>query len=325
VLKALNGEIDMMDRHIATPDNKAVFIDNQEKGGYTFFDVKYAFECPTVLALNLAHKDPAVREVFQKVDFRIALSHAINRQEIIDIIGLGIGEPWQWAPLRQSPLFNETLAKQYTEYAPAKANLLLDGIVPKKDAEGMRLRPDGQQLGFVMENSNINSDMLDMVVKYWKDVGVRCLNKLEDRSLLYERKRANECDIAIWGGDGGMDVILEPRWYFPYSEESNYAMAWVHWYTSGGKEGEEPIEPAKKQMELYDKLLTTPDIEDQYELMREILKIAQEQFWGIGLYVPGPGYAIVKNKFRNVPQKYWGSWLYPNPGPLNPYHFFWDV
>ncbi|NLS77923.1 MAG: ABC transporter substrate-binding protein [Chloroflexi bacterium] len=324
-MMALAGELAYQDRHVATLANKPLFMENAQKIDIRFVDTQGSSMNACTIALNWTHKDPALRELIQNKDFRIALSVAINRQEIIDIIGLGIGEPWQWAPLRQSPLFNETLAKQYTEYDPAKANQLLDGIVPKKDAEGMRLRPDGQQLGFVMENSNINSDMLDMVVKYWKDVGIRCLNKLEDRSLLYERKRANECDIAIWGGDGGMDVILEPRWYFPYSEESNYAMDWVHWYTSAGKEGSEPIEPAKKQMELYDKLLITPDLEDQNDIMREILKIAEEQFWGIGLYVGGPGYAIVKNKFRNVPQKYWGSWLYPNPGPLNPCQFFWDA
>ena len=32
-LKALNGEIDMTDRHICTPDNKAVFTDNKQKAG----------------------------------------------------------------------------------------------------------------------------------------------------------------------------------------------------------------------------------------------------------------------------------------------------
>ena len=30
----------------------------------------------------------------------------------------------------------------------------------------------------------------------------------------------------VWGGDGGLDVILEPRWYFPYSGESLYGEAW---------------------------------------------------------------------------------------------------
>ena len=38
VLKAANGEIDMMDRHIATNANKPVFVDNLKKGDYRFFE-----------------------------------------------------------------------------------------------------------------------------------------------------------------------------------------------------------------------------------------------------------------------------------------------
>jgi len=176
----------------------------------------------------------------------------------------------------------------------------------------------------VASNQQARIDSLELIKKYWADVGIRMTVKPEDRSLLYTRKEANECDIAVWGGDGGYDVILEPRWYFPYSTESNYAMRWVNWYQSGGKEGEEPVPEAKKQMELYDKLLTTPGTEAQNAIMKEILQIAQEQFWVMGTFRGGPGYSVVKNKFRNVPAVYWGSWLYPDPGPLNPCQFFWD-
>ena len=37
-LKAAAGEIDMMDRHIATNANKPVFVDNMKKGDYSFFE-----------------------------------------------------------------------------------------------------------------------------------------------------------------------------------------------------------------------------------------------------------------------------------------------
>ena len=45
----------------------------------------------TALAINLTHLDPVKREIFQNKDFRIGLSHAINRQEIVDIVYLGQG------------------------------------------------------------------------------------------------------------------------------------------------------------------------------------------------------------------------------------------
>ncbi|MEZ4637678.1 MAG: ABC transporter substrate-binding protein [Caldilineaceae bacterium] len=142
-LRALNGDIDMQDRHIATLANKAVFADNAEAGEYGFFDTIPSGMNTVAIALNLTHKDPVKREIYQNKDFRIALSHAINRQEIIDVVYVGQGEPYQLAPRPTSPFYNETLAKQYTEYDPAEANEILDSIFPEKNADGIRLGPDG--------------------------------------------------------------------------------------------------------------------------------------------------------------------------------------
>lgn len=56
--------------------------------------------------------------------------------------------------------------------------------------------------------------------------------------------------------------------------------------------------------------------------MREILQIAADQFYYIGISSTPDDYAVVRNTFRNVPQTMWGAWIYPNPGPVNPEHFF---
>jgi peptide/nickel transport system substrate-binding protein len=327
VMMAVAGEISYQGRHIASLANKPLFMDNMESADIRFIDTVGSGMNALTLPLNLTHKDPGMREVFQMKDFRIALSHAINRQEIIDVVNLGQGEPWQCAPLPESPLYNETLATQYTEFDPDLANQMLDEILPEKDGEGMRLRPDGESLGIVAEvasNQQARIDALELIKNYWANVGVRMTIKAEDRSLLYERKDANDCDMAVWGGDGGMDVVLEPRWYFPYSHESNYAEAWVDWYNTVGQEGEEPPAAARQQMELYDKLKITVGTEAQNELMTEILNVAQEEFWVMGTYRTPPGYEVCKNKYRNVKQPNLGSWLYPNPGPQNPCQYYWE-
>ncbi|MEO1018807.1 MAG: ABC transporter substrate-binding protein, partial [Pseudomonadota bacterium] len=97
-LMAMNGEIDFQDRHIATVTNKPVFFDNQERGDYRFLTTIPSSSNTMVLQLNLNHDDPVLREIFNNKDFRIGLSHAINRQEIIDVVFTGQGEPYQMAP-----------------------------------------------------------------------------------------------------------------------------------------------------------------------------------------------------------------------------------
>ncbi len=328
VLKALNGEIDMQDRHIAQDRNKSVFFDNQQKGNYRFFETIPSSMNTAVIALNLAHKDPVLRQIFQDKRFRMALSHAINRKEAIDLLFVGQGEPAQVAPLKESPWYHERLEKQYLEYNPQLANRLLDEMgLTRKDSRGMRLRPDGKPIYIAFEVAGGVFgpwvDLLELVKKYWAAVGIDMDPKVEDRSIFYTRKEANEHDAGIWGGDGGlMDGLLDPRWFFPFSNESIFATAWAQWFQSGGTRGEEPIEPAKRQMELYQELSATADEAKQIQLMKQILDIAADQFWVIGISRPIRGYGIVRNDFHNVPKVMPGAWLYPNPGPTNPPQYF---
>lgn len=330
-LKALNGEIDMQDRHIATLDNKAVFVDNAEVGGYGFFETVPASMNMQTISLNLTHKNPVMREIFQNKDFRIGLSHAINRQEIIDTIYVGQGEPWQLAPRPTSPFHNEQLAKQYTEYDVAKANEHLDKAgYTERDADGYRLGPDGNRIAFLVDVQSVNQnwiDTLELIKKYWADVGIQMEPNVMDRSLMYTRKDSNEHDAATWGGDGGLDVVLEPRWYFPFSGESLYAEAWKEYFVNPSGVGslvppEEPPAGPKKQMELYNQLKATGDGAEQEALMKEIIAIAADEFYALGISLPAPGYGIVKNNFKNVPASFPNAYLYPHPAPTNPEQYY---
>lgn len=327
VLKALNGEIDMQDRHIATNDNKAVFFDNMEEGDYHFFETSPSLMNTMVIALNLTHLDPVKREIYQNKDFRIGLSHAINRQELIDLVFVGQGIPYQAAPRPESPLYNEQLATQYTEYDLDLANKHLDKAgYTERDSDGYRLGPDGERITIVVESATVKvemNDMLELISQYWAHVGIDMQVRVEDRALMYDRKDANEHDAVVWDGDGGMDVLLEPRWYFPFSNESNFAQAWQYWYNNPGDgRAEEPVEAAKKQMELYDQLKATGDTAEQEALMAEILQIAADEFWVMGISLPANGYGIVKNDMHNVPASFPAAWLYPHPGPTNVFMYY---
>ena len=61
---------------------------------------------------------------------------------------------------------------------------------------------------------------------------------------------------------------------------------------------------------------------DMYAVMKEILAIAKDQFYVIGISASPPGYGIVKNNFHNVPESMIGSWQYPDPAPTNPEQFW---
>jgi peptide/nickel transport system substrate-binding protein len=325
LLKALNGEIDMMARHFTSDANKPVLFDGQEKGDYHFVTINSTGENTMNLCFNLAHKDDGLREVFQKKEFRIAMSHAINRQDIIDTVFVGQGTPRQSGPIEASKFYNEQLATQYLEYDVAKANQILDDLGLEKGADGMRKRFDGEPLYFnidCMVNAATHGQVMEMVSKMWKEVGVDSAVKNIERALFYERKQANEHDmVPFWVGDG-MVVLVDPRSYMPYSHESPFGNAWVTWRDTEGAEGVEPLPPAKRQIELYQTIQATASDEEKEKLMKEILQIAADEFWVIGMCTPTPGYGIVKNNFKNVPESYFSWWPARDPANTNPEQFY---
>ncbi len=176
-LKALNGEFDVQDRHIATNANRSVFYDAQQAGDFHFYETVPSSSNVMVLALNLTNLDQQHREIYQNKDFRIGLSEAINRQEIIDTIYVGQGKPYQVGPRPQSPFYNDQLATQYTEYNPDDANAELDKVLPNKDADGYRLMPDGNRLTIAMEAITSLQpewpDDLQLIQQYWADCRYR--------------------------------------------------------------------------------------------------------------------------------------------------------
>lgn len=329
ILSGLNGEIDLLSPAVPVLRDKPLFFDGQEAGGFHLIDTIPAIMNTLILALNLTHTDEAKRAIFANKDFRVGLSHAINRQEIIDAVFVSQGEPWQAAPRPESPLFyNETLAKQYTEYDVDLANQHLDKVLPEKDGDGFRLGPDGKGFFFTVEGALDGNvawpDMLEMVRAYWEAVGIKAQVKGIERSLYYERVSTNQHDATFWAGGGGIDVVLGANWYFPSSTlGSIYATGWAAWY--GNPEADTAMEPpadVQKQMEIYRQLSGSVESAEQAELMNQILEIAVDQFYGIGLVLPPAGFTAVTNRMHNIPAPMLDAWLYPSPAPTNPEQYF---
>ena len=314
------GKIDMQTRHI--PQKVVNKMDRMER-----FALVSSFSNTAVISLNLTHPDPGLREIFQNKDFRIGLSCAINREEIIATVFDGDGEPYQAAPKRESPFYNKRFAHQFTEYNVELANEYLNRAgCAARDNEGYRLRPDGQRITITLDVIDFLSmlEVAKRIPDYWKAVGIETRLNVLERDVLYQRKGNNQHDAVVWVGDGGLAVLLEPRWYFPYSyQESNYAIPWARWYHNRQDPlGQPPPGIVQRQMNLFDLLLATGDPAKQHALMQQIIDIAAEQFYVIGVSTPPVRYGILRPGFNNVPGLIPHSWAYPHPAPTNPCQYY---
>ncbi|GAA5029076.1 ABC transporter substrate-binding protein [Actinopolymorpha pittospori] len=328
LLQTTEGRYSLPPSDLLTLQDKPVVAAAREKGKYHFVDWVTSTMNDAILALNLTHRDPALREVFQNRDFRIGLSYAINRPEVIRAVYQRQGTPWQVGPRKESDFYDEKLATQYIEYDVAKADQHLDQAgLTRRDAQEFRLRPDGKRIAFDVEIPTgfkpAWTDAAELLRGYWKNVGVDMRVKSESDSLFQVRVEANQHDAVLYDGNAGLrDALLDPTWYFPYGSGSFFAVAWGTWYNSGGKTGMEPPAYAREQMDLYDRIKVTVDPDQQRELYMRILRIAQEQFYAIGLVLPAVGYNVVQDNLHNVPKSVPEAWLYPDPGPTRPEQFF---
>ncbi|TCL71126.1 ABC transporter substrate-binding protein [Rhizobium sp. BK251] len=329
LLKAMQGEIDLMDQYIATPNNKAVLYDAREQGGYDFYTLKSTEANVMNFIFNLNHNDETKRKLFQNKNFRAALSTALDRQTLIDAVLVGQGAPAQPSIKEGDPLYNEQLATQFTAYDVDKANAMLDEIVPKRDDQNFRLDDEGRRLTIIFEIDQARAvflDLFQLVIPMFQAVGIDAQMRSMDRSLWETRVRQGrdfDATAHQFGANGGIAAMLDPRYYAPTDNNAMYAPGWQLWYRDRNNENAvEPPEETKKQLALYDKLKATSDPAGQAEIMKELLQAAAENFYVFGISQQPDGYGIVKNNLKNVTKTMPNSFGWPTPAPTMPEQFY---
>ena len=144
--------------------------------------------------------------------------------------------------------------------------------------------------------------MFELIARQWTEIGVKTELKLEARQLFYTRKSALLHDVGVWGSADELIPVMDPRWFFPYSEESIQGIGYARWFQSNRLKGIElPLE-IKECMRLYQQIEKTPESSEQIRLFKQIIDLNQKNLWIIGTVGRIPSIFIVKDTFRNVPQ-----------------------
>jgi len=300
-LKAIAGEIDLISRGLSV-GKYPLYMENRDKGDYRVLAWQDPFGSRPELMLNQTVEDPNLRKLFTDVRFRQALSLGINRNEINELIYNGLGEPRQASLVKASRHYNEEWTQLYAEFDPDKANSMLDEIgLNKKNADGIRLHPDGTPVSFVVENIDVAwyVDTVGLVVDYWKNLGLQVTQKTSARSLYTERRNANEIQVQSWTQPGG-SLLFNVWTFFPYHTQG-WAPKNAIYYKTGGSEGEKPVGDIARLLEIYELYQMTADPAAQDVLLNEAVAIHMKNLYMIGTVGAMPQFVIAKNNFRNVP------------------------
>jgi peptide/nickel transport system substrate-binding protein len=312
LMKALSGEIDWQYYMVGGLSDYPVLVENREKGGYDVArNVPIDGLAAVALFINQNVKDPKLRELFRNRNFRLALSLAINRDEINQLLYLGRSKNINLALMESSFYYSPKqleYATKYVRYDPKKANALLDQTgLKKRDKDGYRLFPDGSPLIIVVEHhfspNTYQGDTPELIAKYLNAIGLKVIIKPATWNLLYERIQTSEHQILCSNIMGGFNPIWDPQLFLVYPSHScKWAPLWFQWFDSGGKKGEEPPPEVKKLMDIHKAALRATNVETKTKLITEALRIHNENLWIIGVTTyPGDNLVIKKN-LRNTPR-----------------------
>ena len=283
--------------------------------------------------------DEEIGLLLRDSNFRQGISHAMNRDRLIDVAWGGIGTPqqsvispqsWHFASPEGQAVFEEW-QQSYAAYDPDLANELLDaaGLVDA-DGDGLRDLPSGEAFELILDlgdwgGQQVSENSTESFAADLNAVGIDVLINpligqpdwdLRQRQGLFMLRNCHASEVDLW---------TFPDWVFPLRNERAWPMeGW--WRQTGGAEGWEPEEgsPAARLQALYDQGVAEPDVDRRHEIVWEAIRIhIEEGPFVLGAAGDQPMPVVIQNNFCNVPESgILGPWAPGSPGNTHTEQFW---
>ena len=284
------------------------YRENEDAGNYRTALAEYSRGNEYAIMFNFTTENEALRDIFWDIRFRQAMSVAINRDEINELVYFGLANPSQASPVPASAFYEPWMTTNYAQYDPDLANQLLDEMgLDQRDSDGFRQRPDGETL-FLNFQVSVPEDAWrkigELVTDYWNAVGVKTNYKLIEIGLYRESRDGNQVDLAAWG----LDIVdigevatrltnLRPHWGARASGH-----LWRQWLQTDGENGMEPPQEIQDMWAVGEQFLDAPyGSEEWVELGKQFYQMSMEGLYQIGTIQRPPQPLLFKKNLKNTP------------------------
>ena len=347
-LQIIGGQVDFLAHPILQLRDLPLLKDSEDSGGYKVELWDNDAGGAPAWGINWNHPEDDKREMIRKVEFRRALSHAINRQQNKDMVFFGLGGPLstglasynarQYDRTPEGKEIREKLLNFAVEYDPGKAEDLLDeaGLVDV-NGDGWRDLPGGAEFKFYVQINSGSAYMesADMMKDDWRAVGINAIVEAMPGSQLgvIHREATFDCRIFAGGAPGQAELLSNPVFIISYNTGGRWAPLYGSWMALEGtaREGVDadkpprerqppweeppPDDPTRRMWEIYKKAMVEPDDRKRDLLVHEIFQIHLDEgpFW-LGIVADLPRPVIISKKLKNVPGRDeipFGGWLGP--------------
>ncbi|ULL15209.1 ABC transporter substrate-binding protein [Paenibacillus sp. H1-7] len=300
-----------------------VLKENEKKANFRVIPWNTPAWSSAGIQLNQTIADPNLRKLFQDIRFREALSIAVDRKEISEIVTNGLGAPQQASVPEGLVGYQKGWAEQWSQFNPQRANQILDEIgLTQRDKNNFRLHPDGSDLTItIVEASTSTAPFLELVKKYYEAVGIKVDLKVVDQGTHQEQKYSNKIP-ATTENISIVNVSFRPDTLVPLRVLTPWYGSYGLYTSSNGKEGVKPEGDVALILDYWNKVKASTTKEEINKWGNEIVKLHQKNQWIIGYAGPTPKLIVASNKMHNVPKDLIHSDEFRSLGHGHPSQFF---
>lgn len=308
------GESDLQARYVRF-DNYTFLKEGEKRNPNTVTLWRTAPGAHLALYPNLNAKDDQWRTLFRDVTFRRALSLAVNRRELNQVIYYGLAIPGNNTVLPASPLYRDVYREKWAEFDLVAANRMLDELgLTERDDRGVRLLPDGRPMDLIIETageSTETTDVLELVHDSYLQLGIKVYTKPTQREVFRNRIFSGATLMAISKGieNGIITPNSLPDEMAPHLQTQYQWPKWGQYRQTKGTAGEPPDLPEAQELErLYQVWREARTKAEKTEVWHKILALWTDQVFTIGLIAGVLQPVVAHEQLRNLPKEGVYNW-----------------
>ncbi len=308
------GESDLQGHYLRL-DNFTFLKEGEHRNGYSVLLWKTLNGSHKALYPNLNSRDEVWRNLVRDVRFRRALSLAINRREINQVIYYGLANESSNTVLPDSIFYGNDM-QTWAQYDLDQANALLDLLgLDERNKRGLRLMPDGRPLEVIIHTageSTEETDILELIHDSLLKVGIKVFTKPSQREVFRDRIFSGDVMMSVWTGlENALPTPeISPGELAPTRQDQYQWSRWGQYHETGGKAGERPeLVKVRQLYDLYRQWSEITDAEQRQKIWSEMLHIYTDEVFNIGIVNAVPQPIVVNNRLMNVPFEGLYAWF----------------
>ncbi len=296
-----SGEVDILG--VAMQDIASILADMGDKAVLrTFASVDWG---GVKVTFNYTHTDPNYANLFNNIKFRQAISIAVDRNQVSELLSAGFLLPGQCAPQEGNFGYDAEWMNKWTEYDVAGAKKLLEECGLVKGSDGFYDFADGSDflLTFYGYLESGAANEYPVLEKYYNAVGIKTAWK-EYEVAAFDMEIDNNTWTAVIGPHtsiGGLSMKDRVAPFVPVQQAAEWYGEFGTWVGTDGASGVKPTGDMAKLVEIWKKWEATPVAAERDAFNLEIYEIHKANLWTIAYLQSAGTYNLVASNLKNYP------------------------